>query len=129
MHDNESTYNVHYKYTKKTQDLINDLVASHHSNQKENNGVLEWDPSRLHDLGRVQEVYYNLGRAFNSLRLNHLAHGMYESALKLSEDFPQLNDSPLNLTRESAFNLVQLYKEHGRKELALQTIRKYLSLD
>ena len=96
--------------------------------QTQAGGNLTWDPFRLHDLGRIQEVYYNLGRAFNSIRMNHLAYHMYENVLKLSEDFPQLNDSPLNLTRESAFNLVQLYKG-GKKQLALQTIRKYLVLD
>lgn len=114
---------------KKTQELINDLIVSYQSKQTKEGGSIAWDPSRLHDLGRIQEVYYNLGRAYNSIRMNHLAHYMYENALKLSEDFPQLNESPLNLTRESAFNLVQLYKENRKNQLALLTIRKYLLLD
>ena len=121
---------THYQYTKRTQELVNDLIQSYQLKKAENDGVLEWgDPTLLHDLGRVQEVYYNLGRAFNSIRMNHLAHYMYENALKLSSDFPQINESPLNLTRECAFNLVQLYKQGGKKDLALQTMRKYLLLD
>ena len=88
-----------------------------------------YDPDVLDELCRVQEVFFNVGRAMQSVQLNHLAHHMYEKALQLAHDFPRLAESKLNLTREAAFNLVVLYQASRNDALALNVIRRHLSYD
>ena len=107
--------------TKSTQETLDEIMSRQ--------GECELQPDVLGELGRVQEVFYNVGRAFHSVHLNHLAHYMYERALQLAESYPQLNESKLSLTREVAFNLCLIYRKSGADELALNVIRNHLSYD
>jgi hypothetical protein len=83
----------------------------------------------LSDIARIQEVFYNVGRVFLSVRINHLAHFMFEKALDISKKFPDLLKSDLHVTREAAFNLFQIYRISGANELAIQVIHQYLRYD
>ena len=100
-----------------------------HEILERNKGTTFSDPDILDDILRAQEVFYNTGRAFGSTRLNHLAHLMYEKALKLHDEYPKLRHSKLNLTKEAAFNLMILYKRSGARDAALRVMQKYLCID
>ena len=78
-----------------------------------------------------QEVLYNMGRVMDDLRLYHLAVDLYSRALQLAEENPVLlsADHALHLTRESAHNLVLIYRRSGSYELALDIMLKYLYFD
>jgi hypothetical protein len=83
----------------------------------------------LSDVARIQEAYYNVGRVFLSVRINHLAHFMFEKAVNLAVQFPDLTKTKLHLTREAAFNLFQIYRFTGSNELALQILYEHLTYD
>ncbi|EDO31296.1 predicted protein [Nematostella vectensis] len=83
--------------------------------------------------GKGQESYYNIGRAFHQLGLNHFAVHYYKLAL----DSPYHNGSPdtsqqpqvsecYDLHREAAYNLSLIYRASGNTDLARQIISKYI---
>ncbi|XP_037968846.2 general transcription factor 3C polypeptide 3 [Plutella xylostella] len=72
-----------------------------------------------------QETFYNLGRAFHMLSLNNLAIEYYEKVLAC-EPLPACKQhGVMNLTREAAYNLCVLYKDHSPK-VAQSIMLKYL---
>jgi len=108
-------------YEKSTQDCLDEILESQEGNFLH--------PDILSDLGRVQEVFYNVGRIFQTVQMNHVAHRMYERALELADRFPQLKVTKMNLTKEAAFNLYQIYRMSGASDLALDVLDRYLTFD
>ncbi|XP_041974837.1 general transcription factor 3C polypeptide 3 isoform X2 [Aricia agestis] len=72
-----------------------------------------------------QEAYYNLGRAYQMLNINNLAIECYEKALKCGPIAQCSQHGVLDLTKEAAFNLYVIYKDHS-PEIARRYILKYL---
>lgn len=75
---------------------------------------------------RLQEVHYNMGRAFHEAGLRHLAAQMYSKALALADE-PEVLDCGVNVTAEAAHNLVLIYRQSGARALAIEVMRKHLS--
>ena len=80
-------------------------------------------------MGLHQETHYNLGRAFQELKMNHLAVAQYTKAISLAENSKKLASSCLNVTKEAAHNLVLIYKQSGAFDLALEIMLKHLTFD
>ena len=78
---------------------------------------------------RLQEIYYNLGRIFQSVQINYIAVHMYKKALQLSDDYIFIKNSPISLTGEAAYNLLQIYRESESDGLAMELIHNYLSYE
>mmetsp|Transcript_34276 Transcript_34276/g.49810 ORF Transcript_34276/g.49810 Transcript_34276/m.49810 type:complete len:835 (+) Transcript_34276:3-2507(+) len=84
----------------------------------------------ISELGLLQETHYNLGRAYQELKLNHLAVDQYIKALEIVEKNDQFAiSSSLNVTKEAAHNLVLIYKHSGAVDLALEVMLKHLTFD
>jgi len=81
------------------------------------------------DILRLQEIYYNLGRIYQSVQINYIAVHMYKKALKLSDDYIFIKNSPMSLTGEAAYNLLQIYRESESDGLAMELIYNYLSYE
>ena len=113
--------NVRHEYTKSTKECIEEILST--------NKDKPISVDVLSDIGRVQETFYNVGRVYFSVRMNHLAHFMFEKALDIADKNPELLKSSLHVTREAAFNLFQLYRISGANELAMQVMQKYLNYD
>jgi len=78
------------------------------------------------DVALYQETLYNLGRAFQDMKLNHLAVQKYEEALELARRHPHLLAHTLHLTHESAHNLVGIYRSSGAIDMALFIMSEFL---
>eukprot|EP00210_Caulerpa_lentillifera_P006560 g6265.t1 len=63
--------------------------------------------------GNVQESTYNMGRAAHQLGMKALAVEFYKKALEVEP-----SDSKFDLRRETAYNLILIYKESGAIPLA-----------
>lgn len=72
-----------------------------------------------------QEAYYNIGRAYHMLSINNLAIEYYERALKCPPVTICEKHGVMDLTRETAFNLYLLYKDHSPL-VAKQYLYKYI---
>lgn len=72
-----------------------------------------------------QETNYNLGRAYQMLCINNLAIEYYERALSCEPIAICPQHGTIDLTKEIAFNLHLLYKDHS-PEIARKYIMKYL---
>lgn len=72
-----------------------------------------------------QEVYYNLGRAYQMLSINHLAIEYYERALACKDVTQCDQHGVIDLTKETAFNLYLLYRDHS-PDIARKYILKYI---
>jgi general transcription factor 3C polypeptide 3 (transcription factor C subunit 4) len=66
------------------------------------------------------ECNFNLGRAFQYLCINDLAHRHYEIVLN--------NKNDDRFKRETAFNLSLLYKNSGSIDLSRRVLRKYIKI-
>ena len=113
--------NVRHECTQSTSECIEEILTS--SKDK----IIAIDV--LSDIARVQETFYNVGRVYLSVRMNHLAHFMFEKAIDIADKYPELLKSSLHVTREAAFNLFQLYRISGSNEFAMQIMQKYLTYD
>lgn len=71
------------------------------------------------------ECFYNFGRAFQMLNINNLAIEYYERALSSTVDVKCDNHKHIDLTRETAYNLYVLYKEHS-PNVARMYLQKYI---
>jgi len=69
-----------------------------------------------------QESYYNLGRIFQHLELNHLAVEYYEKVFSTKP----LDRVP-NFSQEAAYNLSLIYSVDGSPHLANEILMKYCS--
>lgn len=89
------------------------------------------------EIALYQEATYNLGRAFQEIQFNHLAADAYQECLNLADQYPFLcqgyngRDSTdgqrgLHVTKESAHNLILIYRHSNAKDLAFSVMRKYL---
>jgi general transcription factor 3C polypeptide 3 (transcription factor C subunit 4) len=67
------------------------------------------------------EAYYNIGRSFNFLGLDHLAIGFYERVLEIEVD-----DSKYDLKMEAAHNLYTIYNINRNYKQAEDIMNKYL---
>ena len=85
------------------------------------------DNMNLQELSVRQEVLYNFGHAFQDLKLNHIALKCYNEALELVDENP-LMLTKMNVTRETAHNLVLILKQSESFELCEEIMRKYLVL-
>ncbi|KAM3967874.1 LOW QUALITY PROTEIN: uncharacterized protein ACR2FA_011420 [Aphomia sociella] len=72
-----------------------------------------------------QETNYNLGRAYHMLSINNVAIEYYERALACEPVANCTQHGVINLTRETAFNLYLLYKDHS-PQMARKYMHKYL---
>ena len=65
---------------------------------------------------------------FQASNLQHLAVNQYVDALALAEANPLIfgMETCLHVTKESAHNLVLIYKGSGATDLALEVMMKYL---
>lgn len=72
-----------------------------------------------------QETNYNLGRAYHMLSINNLAIEYYERALACGPVTDCPRHGVMDLTRETAYNLYLLYKDHSPK-IAQKYMLKYL---
>ncbi|KPJ16457.1 General transcription factor 3C polypeptide 3 [Papilio machaon] len=72
-----------------------------------------------------QEAYYNMGRVYHMLSLNNLAVEYYEKALSCAPIAKCEQHGVIDLTRETAYNLYLLYKDHS-PEIARKYMFKYL---
>ncbi|KAI5644977.1 general transcription factor 3C polypeptide 3 [Phthorimaea operculella] len=72
-----------------------------------------------------QETNYNMGRAYHMLSINNLAIEYYERALDSGPIVECPQHGVMDLTRETAFNLYLLYKDHS-PHIARQFMLKYL---
>lgn len=72
-----------------------------------------------------QETNYNLGRAYQMLCINNLAIEYYERALSSGPIVNCPQHGTIDLTKEIAYNLHLLYKDHS-PEMARKYIIKYL---
>lgn len=72
-----------------------------------------------------QETNYNLGRAYQMLSINNLAIEYYERALACGPITECPNHGTINLTKETAYNLYLLYKNHS-PNMARKYMYKYL---
>ncbi|KAG6458133.1 general transcription factor 3C polypeptide 3 [Manduca sexta] len=75
-----------------------------------------------------QETYYNMGRAFQMFSINNLAIEYYERALACTSVTVCDKHGCVDLTRETAFNLYILYKDHA-PDIARKYILKYLVIE
>lgn len=78
--------------------------------------------------GCDQETNYNMGRAYQMLNINNLAVEYYERALKCKVITTCNRHGSIDLTREIAFNLYILYKDHS-PHIARNYLMKYLVID
>ncbi|CAK4703121.1 hypothetical protein LEN26_003876 [Aphanomyces euteiches] len=78
------------------------------------------------ETGQV-ESWYNIGRAYHQLELNHLAIAMYERVLRFYEgkEIPP----EYQLCRETAYNLSLIYKQSGAVDLARYLTHTYLTVE
>lgn len=67
------------------------------------------------------EAYYNLGRSFNLLGLDHIAIGFYEKVLAIN-----VEDSSYDLKMEAAHNLYTIYNLNKNYRQAEEIMDKYL---
>lgn len=72
-----------------------------------------------------QEAYYNIGRAYQMLCINNLAIEYYEKGLACPPIAECAVHGVIDLTREIAFNLCTLYKDHS-PQMARKYMMKYL---
>lgn len=72
-----------------------------------------------------QEVYYNIGRAYQMLNITNLAIEYYEKALASGPIATCSKHGAIDLTRETAYNLYVLYKDQS-PEVARRYMNKYL---
>ncbi|XP_049877459.1 general transcription factor 3C polypeptide 3 [Pectinophora gossypiella] len=72
-----------------------------------------------------QETNYNLGRAYQMLSINNLAVEYYERALASSPIAECPQHGTIDLTRETAYNLYFLYKDHA-PDMARKYMLQYL---
>lgn len=69
----------------------------------------------------VMEAYYNLGRSFNLLGLDHIAIGFYEKVLDI-----EVEDPAYDLKREAAHNLCTIYNLNKNFRQAELIMDQYL---
>lgn len=74
-------------------------------------------------LWEVQEVHYNIGRAFHGLGLFSLAAHHYTKVL---EEFPTTEDFEYDLRYQAAYNLQAIYTVSGNFKLARDIADQYL---
>ncbi|GMM27820.1 transcription factor TFIIIC subunit [Martiniozyma asiatica (nom. inval.)] len=70
------------------------------------------------------ENYYNIGRAFHMLGLDHLAVSLYEKCLQVGENMQV--DKRWDLRKEAAHNLICIYSGSGNWEESEKLMEKYL---
>eukprot|EP00158_Paraphelidium_tribonemae_P007456 Partr_v1_DN28253_c1_g1_i2_m76049 putative General transcription factor IIIC, polypeptide 3 len=70
-----------------------------------------------------QEIHYNLGRAFHFIGASNLAIEQYERALEV-----KVENQELDIKRECAYNLFNIYRYNGSMQLAKQTLIKHLTI-
>lgn len=75
----------------------------------------------LNDPYNQMEVYYNIGRSFNLLGLDHIAIGFYEKVLAI-----EVEDSRYDLKKEAAHNLYTIYNINRNYKEAEAIMDKYL---
>ena len=73
-----------------------------------------------------QEILYNIGKAYQEIKLNHIATDFYLKAIKLHDENPTFAASKLNVTKEAVFNLIIIYKKSKAIDLAIELMDKYL---
>ncbi|RHY33844.1 hypothetical protein DYB32_001358 [Aphanomyces invadans] len=78
------------------------------------------------ELGQV-ESWYNIGRAYHQLELNHLAIAMYERVLRFYQGKQVAPE--YQLCRETAYNLSLIYKQSGATDLASYLLHTYLTVE
>lgn len=74
-------------------------------------------------LWEVQEVHYNLGRAFHGIGLFSLAVHHY---MKVLNDYPDTENYEYNLKPPAAYNLQLIYNVSGNMKLSRHIIDQYL---
>eukprot|EP01117_Protostelium_nocturnum_P020085 TRINITY_DN8887_c0_g1_i1.p1 TRINITY_DN8887_c0_g1~~TRINITY_DN8887_c0_g1_i1.p1 ORF type:complete len:914 (+),score=326.92 TRINITY_DN8887_c0_g1_i1:57-2798(+) len=72
-----------------------------------------------------EEAMYNAARAYHQLGLTHLALPYYQKVLNIHENDKTMSN---NLVKETAWNLVLIYKESGSFHLAREIMHKYLTI-
>jgi len=120
----------HYIQLRKEQSIRCSKI-DHINSETHDRDVLGHDTvESISELSLLQETHYNLGRAFQELKLNHLAVEQYIKALEIAEKNDEFRtSSSLNVTREAAHNLVLIYKHSGAVDLALEVMLKHLTFD
>lgn len=84
--------------------------------------LLEWTKTKdLSDPYSRMEAFYNVGRSFNLLGLDHLAIGFYEKVLEIEVD-----DPAYDLKMEAAHNLYSIYCMNKNFLQAEAIMEKYL---
>lgn len=84
--------------------------------------LLEYIKARDQNDPYIQmETYYNLGRSFNLLGLDHIAIEFYEKVLKI-----EVEDSAYDLKMEAAHNLYTIYNLNRNFRQAEAIMEKYL---
>lgn len=84
--------------------------------------LLEWIKTKdQNDPYHRMEAYYNVGRSFNLLGLDHLAIGFYEKVMQIEVD-----DPAYDLKMEAAHNLYSIYNMNKNYLQAEVIMNKYL---
>lgn len=86
-----------------------------------------WKYRELRGHDGLQEVHYNLGRAFHQLGLLPPAVFHYKKAIEFSSPFLEQHDI-CNLKKEAAFNLHLIYMASGAIDLARMYLENYIEV-
>lgn len=76
-------------------------------------------------VGKCQETYYNVGRAFHQLGFVRYALELYRSALKTPL---KIHDKRFDLSPEIAYNMAQILKNSGQQLQANELILNYCTI-
>ncbi|KAH1025547.1 hypothetical protein HUJ05_010253 [Dendroctonus ponderosae] len=76
-----------------------------------------------------QEVYYNLGRMYQQIRVFYLAEHFYKLVFQVQNEFVDAHPDYLDLKKEAAYNLHLIYKTSGNLAAARQVLWKYIVIE
>lgn len=83
-------------------------------------------PNTLDRKWLKMETSYNIGRAMHHLGLVHLAADMYHGVLEQNDEGTEDIPAWVDIRRDAAYNLAQIYRQSGSEKLAAATIARYL---
>lgn len=82
-------------------------------------------PNTLDRKWLEMETSYNIGRAMHHLGLVHMAADMYRRVLDENDETTDI-PSWIDIRRDAAYNLAQIYRQSGSAKLAAAIVAKYL---
>lgn len=84
--------------------------------------------SKMRSKDAYEEIYYNIGRMFHHLGLEHIAQQFYKKVLEYDNSEIVSKYQNLTLKREAAYNLHILYKDSGNFIEARNVLLKYVRI-